>query len=1561
MNNNLKNNSNIISLYKFIQEFCKIRSKIIINDNDYIWNCKIDNIEDDPENISIKYCDQLEDGDDDELDYILKVHKPEFQNAPELPKELKKWISGEWNDYKDEVKIIKEREKNSLLDDIDDIEKFDDDPKRKIIAEEYLNKRNEWVKSQKKVEKTRKLFTDLYMIYNDLKKDSETIEIIVANGYIKDRNNPNIYHPILTKNLNMNFDAVKNIIYVTNTDTRSELYTELFQMMENINLESFSSLNTKLMHSDCHPMDRNNTKEFLKVLVHMISSDSKFIDEGEIDDGNNRISMFYRPSIIVRKRLDGTVKAIDKIIKNIEETGFVPAHLLDIVNGGRIERPEEKEESIEELLAKTGGESIDILLTKEANKEQLEIAKRIDMYNAVLVQGPPGTGKTHTIANLVGDFLAKGKSVLVTSYTKKALSVLKDKLPKNMQSLCVSVLDDSNEDMEKSIDGITERMSKYTSFELKKEINELKEKRLKIIDDLSKNRKKIYDILNSEYKSIVLNGEEISPTEAAIFIMKNRNKLDYINGNVKLYTPLPLSEDELNFLYSTNNDITVNEEKELNYNLPNPSNLIKPSVLENNLKKVNEIIDNIDIIKNTKNWNISIKDNLYFETEFGSFYVTDLNIDYINELSLYIKRYKNIEPWCIGICCDSKKGEAHKKNWIKLIAKIKSTLEINDYILDKYFGKKLTCNVNDLIEYKSSINKLAKMLEKDSKISSLRLIFNGDVKKLTTLKLINNSTIKTHDDCEFLLKSIDLYNARNELAQNWNDLMVINGSKSFFDLDSEEPERTAEKYISQIEYYLNWYSKDYKELLDLLSKNTIPPQIVLRVNSLDSDFEQVDKIFNALCNDLPYIINVCINKINISEINDVIDESIDILDDNLLINSSICINIKTSLINRDVNSYLQQFKELEETYNKYEFLTKRNELLNRISKVAPKWANDIRNRNGIHGLCSCPSNIKDAWKYKQLDLILEDLTSESLDSLQKKSQKLSINYRKVTEEYAEKCAWYQLLSKTECDIGMKQALKGWELTIKKIGKGTGKNAAKYKAQARELMSKCQNAVPCWIMPINKAIESLKPGENEFDVIIIDEASQSDISSLAIAYLGKKMIVVGDDKQVSPMAIGVEYDRIVDLQEMLIKGKIPNSHLYSTKTSLYDISATTFQPLMLKEHFRCVPEIIGFSNMLSYDYKIKPLRDSNSSNLVPAVINYRVDGKREGKTNIEEAKTIVSLIKACISMEEYNNKTFGVISLLGDEQVRLIDSLIMEKISNKDVEDRRILVGNASNFQGDERDVIFLSMVDSCNENGGPLSLSGNGVDDSNKKRYNVAVSRAKDQLWVVNSLDSTYNLKPGDIRKKLLDYATDPNAFMYKEEEIKNKADSIFEVEVANKLVSEGYHIVQQYPVGAYRLDIVVIYEGRKVVIECDGERYHSGTEKVREDMQRQAILERIGWRFIRIRGSQYFRNPESEMKRVIEQLNIMEIYPEDDKIVTNKNRTSDLLEKVKRKASEYFNEDFVEEKPEIINSTDISTSKILYALDSNKTIDKLKDSEILDEYVETKEKEEETFLDFLI
>ena len=236
---------------------------------------------------------------------------------------------------------------------------------------------------------------------------------------------------------------------------------------------------------------------------------------------------------------------------------------------------------------------------------------------------------------------------------------------------------------------------------------------------------------------------------------------------------------------------------------------------------------------------------------------------------------------------------------------------------------------------------------------------------------------------------------------------------------------------------------------------------------------------------------------------------------------------------RDVNSYQEKYQTLEKIYAKCSLKKKREDYLNRLEPVAPLWADAIRNRKDIHGSTIIPSNIDDAWKWKQYYGIIEEFMEVPYSELQKKSLSLSQYYREVTAKFAEKSAWYNLLKKTESDISMRQALNGWKLTVKKIGKGTGKNAPKYRAEARKLMVKCQEAVPSWIMPIGKALETLNPRQNIFDVVIIDEASQSDISSLAILYMGKKLIIVGDDKQVSPMAIGVEMESINRLRETYI--------------------------------------------------------------------------------------------------------------------------------------------------------------------------------------------------------------------------------------------------------------------------------------------------------------------------------------------------------------------------------------------------------------------------------------------
>ncbi len=273
------------------------------------------------------------------------------------------------------------------------------------------------------------------------------------------------------------------------------------------------------------------------------------------------------------------------------------------------------------------------------------------------------------------------------------------------------------------------------------------------------------------------------------------------------------------------------------------------------------------------------------------------------------------------------------------------------------------------------------------------------------------------------------------------------------------------------------------------------------------------------------------------------------------------------------------------------------------------------------------------------------------------------------------------------------------------------------------------------------------------------------------------------------------------------------------------------------------------------------------------------------------------MKACMEQPEYKNKTFGVISLLGDDQVKLIQRIIEQKIEPRELITRNILCGNSANFQGDERDVIFLSVVDSS-DGTGPIHMMNFGPDDVYRKRYNVATSRAKDQLWIVDSIDPANDLKSGDIRKMLIEYSINPHAEEIKQAEVEKYAESPFEKDVASYLINKGYHIVQQWEVGVYRIDIVAVFSGKTVAIECDGERWHSGEEKIRQDMERQTILERLGWTFIRIRGSEYYRDPEKTMKRVINELSDYGIEPESINDIAPEGRNTELLNRIKGRAS---------------------------------------------------------------
>ena len=168
-----------------------------------------------------------------------------------------------------------------------------------------------------------------------------------------------------------------------------------------------------------------------------------------------------------------------------------------------------------------------------------------------------------------------------------------------------------------------------------------------------------------------------------------------------------------------------------------------------------------------------------------------------------------------------------------------------------------------------------------------------------------------------------------------------------------------------------------------------------------------------------------------------------------------------------------------------------------------------------------------------------------------------------------KAAW--LSTKRNATPKLLQALSGYATAIRRIGQGTGPNATRYRRDAREAMLDAAGAVPCWIMSHARVSESMPAEIGAFDLVIVDEASQSDLWALPAILRGKKILVVGDHKQVSPDAGFIAAQRIQELKQRFLAEQ-PYRDEMTPEKSLYELAVRVYSAanIMLREHFRCVP-------------------------------------------------------------------------------------------------------------------------------------------------------------------------------------------------------------------------------------------------------------------------------------------------------------------------------------------------------------------------------------------------------
>jgi very-short-patch-repair endonuclease len=520
-----------------------------------------------------------------------------------------------------------------------------------------------------------------------------------------------------------------------------------------------------------------------------------------------------------------------------------------------------------------------------------------------------------------------------------------------------------------------------------------------------------------------------------------------------------------------------------------------------------------------------------------------------------------------------------------------------------------------------------------------------------------------------------------------------------------------------------------------------------------------------------------------------------------------------------------------------------------------------------------PNDWRRRWRLRRLATHLEAIDAQNeLKRLSKARSELESELAHSYREIVTKRTWYKLAEKASPRI--RSALQAYLNAIQKIGKGTGKRAVRYRQDARAAASQANPAVPCWIMSHYRVSESLPPELGCFDLVIIDEASQSDLTALPALLRAKKVLVVGDDKQVSPEAIGLAEDQARSLMERFLSDQVTSFRpLMSPERSIYDLYRVIFagSSVMLKEHFRSVGPIIEYSKREFYNHELRPLRVPRSSErLDPPLIDVLIEyGFRKGDTNQPEVEFIVQEVKKIVADPAFTKRSIGVVSLLGPEQALRVWDQLTEEIGPEEIERHRIRCGDARTFQGNERDIMFLSMVAAPNDVVAPLSR------DTFAQRFNVAASRARDRMYLVRSLELS-NLSPADrMRRSLIEHFSCP--FAQNEarvEELRLLCESPFEREVFDELSQRGYYVVPQVKVGQYRIDMVVEgHDDARLAVECDGDRYH-GPEKWADDMQRQRILERAGWVFWRSFASAFVRRRKEIVEDLIRTLTERGIAP---------------------------------------------------------------------------------------
>jgi very-short-patch-repair endonuclease len=434
---------------------------------------------------------------------------------------------------------------------------------------------------------------------------------------------------------------------------------------------------------------------------------------------------------------------------------------------------------------------------------------------------------------------------------------------------------------------------------------------------------------------------------------------------------------------------------------------------------------------------------------------------------------------------------------------------------------------------------------------------------------------------------------------------------------------------------------------------------------------------------------------------------------------------------------------------------------------------------------------------------------------------------------------------------------------------------------RQLMQRAGPAIqaikPVMMMSPLSVAQFLIPGKQTFDLLVMDEASQiQPVDAIGAIARAKQVVVVGDERQLPPT-------------KFFSKMTGSESEDDNEETQVTDIEsilglfvARGLPQRMLRWHYRSRHQsLIAVSNSQFYENKLIIVPSPYTSEAGMGLqFRFVPDGFFDSGatgTNIVEAKAVAkAILQHAIDHPELS---LGVATFSVAQRRVIQDELELLRRLNPDAESfffahpsEPFFVKNLENVQGDERDVIMISVGYAKNAQGTMAMRFGPLGADGGERRLNVLISRAKRRCEVFSSItDEDIDLERAKGKgvfafKLFLHYARTGRISMVQPS--KRALDGVFEEQVAEALQRAGYQVHSQVGIAGLFIDLAIAdpeRPGRYLIgIECDGLAYHSARSARDRDRLRQAVLEDHGWIIHRIWSTDWFQRPQEQLDRTI-------------------------------------------------------------------------------------------------